>query len=93
MATAQVLARLVTEPLFPLKSPSLYGADIFPGTAWKYYKRGCRSIVNGKRFFLEAIFQGKALYTSREAYQRFLLAINSEPNPPTRSRRRPRRRK
>lgn len=93
MATAQALARLLAEQLFPLKNPSSYGADIFPKTAWKYYKRGCRSLVNGKRIFLEAVFQGNALYTTREAYVRFLAAINADPNPPTRSRRRPSRRK
>ncbi|MBA4019189.1 MAG: hypothetical protein C0483_18645 [Pirellula sp.] len=64
-----------------------------PKTLFKWVKHGCRSVVNGKRIQLEAIFQGRMLYTSREAYSRFLVALNKDPSPPTRSRRRPKRRK
>jgi len=83
---------LAGEQLFPLKSPRSYGADISADTAKRWYRNGFRSPVNGMRIKLEALFQGRVLYTSREAYARFLVAVNIDPNPPTRSRRRPRRR-
>jgi hypothetical protein len=90
MAAAQALAKLAAEPLVPLKSPRLYGADISAETAKRWYRVGFRSPVNGLRIKLEALFQGRVLYTSRDAYARFLVAVNQDPNPPTRSRRRPR---
>ena len=92
MAAAQALARLASEQLFPLKSPRSYGADISADTAKRWYRSGFRSPVNGLRIKLEALFQGRVLYTSREAYARFLVAVNVDPATPTRSRRRPRRR-
>lgn len=55
-----------------------------PATAWRWCLRGCRGIR------LQSILIGGVRFTSREACDRFLAALNGNPSPqppalPTRS--------
>ena len=79
-------SRLLREVLIPLKSTSEYGANVHPYTVRRWFKSGVRSPINGLRIKLEAIYQGRTLCTSREAFMRFLRAINAEPVKPRRRR-------
>lgn len=54
------------------------GREIFhvnPATAWRWCLRGCRGI------HLESMLIGGVRYTSREACDRFLAALNGSPTP------------
>lgn len=70
---------LLHEQRFPLNAKSKLGVTQCTRTLknWHYKGRVCKK--NKKLVYLEAIFEGRPLVTSREAIRRFLCALNGIP--------------
>lgn len=70
------MSGLLTEDRLPVTKA---GREIFlvnPATAWRWCLRGCRGVR------LESLLIGGVRYTSRQACDRFLTALNGLPTPP-----------
>jgi hypothetical protein len=64
------------ETPIPLSNPLELGSDRTRGTLVRWATSGVRSRRTHKVIFLEAIYIGGALYSSREAYYRFIDRLN-----------------
>lgn len=78
-----------TEQLLPVKAPSAFGCGQHPDTVYRWSKKGLRSRVNRRIIKLETVYDGRFLCTSKEAYFRFLEALNEPPPQKKRARRKP----
>lgn len=64
------------EQTFPLKAPRSFGCNRSPRTVYRWVTEGHVNLFTGQAIVLETIRVGAYMETSREAYYRFLKAIN-----------------
>lgn len=64
------------EKIYPLKNKSAINTSIHPETLKRWCTHGHRSPVNGLIVILPSLFEGRTRCTSKEAYARFLIAVN-----------------
>lgn len=58
--------------------PRRWGGPCHEQTARKWYKLGRVNRQTGALIYLEAVWIGGRLFTTKQAYQRFVAALNAE---------------
>ena len=71
------MQQILAEERLPVTTAAREVFHVSPATAWRWCLRGCR----GSR--LESLLIGGVRYTSRQACDRFIAALNGSPTPQT----------